>query len=223
MVVYAGVFETEDKAKAAFDKLVDGGFEADNLFMITPAAGPAKVKEVTALGRNTEFRGMLNRLCAAVSAGRTVLGARPSLFYARLIEPAFNEVGVLKMLEHSDSTPRFFSQVLGIPKLIIPGGPRVTLWRRPVTEMLGKTMIYKRPVTEKLGKRMLLASKPITAGLGKTMLFESKPLTARLGKTMLFASKPLTARLGKKMLFKSKPLTERLGKTMVYSEINKRR
>ena len=62
MVVYTGVFETEDKAKAAFDKLVGFGFAADEMFVITPAEGAAKVKETLGSGRNEEFRGMANRM-----------------------------------------------------------------------------------------------------------------------------------------------------------------
>lgn len=226
MVVYTGVFETEDRAKEAFDRLTEVGFGAKNLFMITPAEGASKAKEILGSGLNVEFRAMANRMKAALEAGRTLVGARPELFTARRVEEAFTSASAAKVITHSDATPRFFSQVLGIQSLIIRGRPRVTIWRRPVTEALGKTMLYKRPVTETLGKRMLMASKPITESwLGKKMLLPSKPITESwLGKRMLMKSKPITESwLGKKMLMKSKPITERLGKTMVYSEINERR
>ena len=225
MVVYTGFFETENKAKEAFDKLMAHGLEAHEFFMITPAEGAAKLKGILGSGRNVEFRSMANRMKAALESGSSLVGARPQLFVARKVEKTFEEVGAAKVLDHSDSVPRFFSQVFGISSLVIPGRPRVTLWRRPVTEVLGKTMLYKRPVTETLGKRMLLPSKPITESwLGKKMLLPSKPITESwLGKKMLLKSKPITKRwLGKKMLMKSKPITERLGKTMVYSEIIKR-
>ncbi len=226
MVVYTGVFETEDKAKEAFDRLTGFGLGTKELFMITPAEGASKVKEILGSGRNIEFRAMTNRMKAALEAGRTLVGARPQLFVARRVNETFETVGAAKVLTHSDSTPRFFSEVLGLPSLLIRGRPRVTLWRRPVTEALGKTMLYKRPVTETLGKRMLMNSKPITESwLGKRMLMQSKPITESwLGKRMLMKSKPITESwLGKKMLMKSKPITERLGKTMVYSEITERR
>ena len=192
MVVYAGVFKTEDKAKEASDKLTAGGFEANDVFMITPAEGVEKLKSILGSARNEEFRGMANRMKNAIQAGHTLVCARPKLFFARLIDDTFAEGGAEKVISHSDSTPRFFSQIIGLNTLVFRSRPRVRLWKRPVTEALGKTMLYKRPVTEKLGK------------------------------TMLFASKPLTARLGKQMLFKSKPLTERLGKPMILSEIDKR-
>ena len=92
------------------------------------------------------------------------------------------------MIVHSDSAPRFFSQIIGLNNLVFRSRPRVNLWKRPVTEALGKTMLYKRPVTETLGKRMLLASKPITSSwLGKKMLMQSKPITERLGKPMVIS------------------------------------
>ena len=224
MVVYAGVFETDDKAQRAFDKLLERGLKADNLFVVTPSDGAAKVKEILGSARNIEFRGMANRLKAAVESGHTLLGVRPELFFARRVDETFAEVGAEKVLIPSNAAPRFFSDVIGIPSLILRGRPRVTLWKRPVTETLGKTMLYKRPVTETIGKRMLLPSKPITESwLGKKMLMESKPITQSwLGKKMLMQSKPITSRIGKKMLMKSKPITERLGKTMVYSEISDR-
>ena len=186
MVVYTGVFETEDKAKAAFDKLTESGFETDELFMITPAEGAAKVKETLAATRNIEFRGMANRMKNALEAGHSLVGARPRLFYARLIDETFEETGVATVLEHSDTAPRFFSQVIGLPTLIFRSRPRVRLWKRPVTEALGKTMLYKRPVTETLGKKMLLQSKPLTERLGKTMLYK-RPVTETLGKPMIIS------------------------------------
>ena len=185
MVVYAGVFETEDKAKEAFDKLTEAGFDANNLFMITPAEGAAKVKEILAATVNEEFRGMTNRMKAALDAGHTLLGARPELFYARLLDDTFEEVGA-KVITYSDPGLRFFSQVIGLQTLIFRSRPRVTLWKRPVTEALGKTMLYKRPVTETLGKKMLIESKPITERLGKTMLYK-RPVTETLGKPMIIS------------------------------------
>ena len=185
MVVYAGVFETEDKARAAHSKLTEAGYETDDLFMITPAEGVAKVKSTVASGLNTEFQGIKNRMISAIEAGHTLLGARPRLFFSQMVVDTFDEVGAADVLTYSWSAPRFLSQVIGLP-LVFRSRPRVNLWKRPVTEMLGKTMIYKRPVTETLGKKMLLESKPITEKLGKTMLYK-RPVTETLGKPMIIS------------------------------------
>ncbi len=188
MVVYAGVFETEDKAKEAFDKLTGAGLEADEMFMITAAEGVAKVKEFLGSARNEEFKGMGNRMRRAIEAGHNLVGVRPRLFFARVVDKTFEEVGVAKVFNYSDDTLRFVSPFFGLPTLIFKYRPRVNLWRRPVTEALGKTMTYKRPVTESVGKKMLLPSKPITQmWLGKKMLFQSKPMTERLGKKMIIS------------------------------------
>ena len=186
MVVYAGVFQTEDKAKEALDRLTGFGFEAHDVFMITPADGAAKVADTLASARNIEFRGMANRMKAAVEGGQTLVGAQPRLFFARLVDETFQEIGATKVFTHSDSAPRFLSQVIGLPKLVFRGRPRVKLWKKPVTEQLGKTMIYRRPVTEKLGKKMLFQSKPLTERLGKTMLYK-RPVTETLGKPMIIS------------------------------------
>lgn len=187
MVVYAGVFDTEDKAHEASGKLAGFGFEADEVFVITPADGVAKVDEIVAARRNEEFRGLVNRMRAAVEAGHTLVGARPRVFFARQLMEAFEECGASKVLSHTNKL-NFFSEVVGL-SLVFRGRPRVRLYRKPVTETLGKTMLYKRPVTETIGKRMLLPSKPITqAWLGKKMLFKSKPITESwLGKKTILS------------------------------------
>lgn len=225
MVVYAGLFESEDMAREALKALSEIGLKPEDFFMISPAEGSAKLKEVLAASRNTEFRGMTNRMQTALEEGRSLVGARPQLSFGPSVDVTLEEAGAAKVIMHSDSELRFFSQVFGLSSLIIRGRPRVTIFRKPLTETLGKTMLYKRPVTETLGKKMLLASKPITESwLGKKMLYPSKPITESwLGKRMLFESRPITESwLGKKMLLKSKPITERLGKPMIISEINER-
>ena len=185
MVVYAGVFETEDKAKEANDKLIEAGFDANDVFVITPTDGAAKVKELLASARNADFRGMVNRMKAVVEGGQTLVAARTKLFYARQAERTFEEVGATKVLSHYEKV-NFFSEVIGLPSMIIRGRPRVTLWKKPVTESLGKTMLYKRPVTETLGKTMLY-KRPVTEKFGKTMIYKNTLFSRMLGIPLVFS------------------------------------
>lgn len=116
MVAYAGVFATEEKARAVSERLIAEGFPEANVCVVT---SQKEVDDALASKRGPNFfSGVTTRLNEAIQAGKSVVSAIAPLGRGELAISIHEEMGAEKVMEADVKKTTRMSDAFGWPSTV---------------------------------------------------------------------------------------------------------
>ncbi|MEL7313078.1 MAG: hypothetical protein AAFN07_16290 [Pseudomonadota bacterium] len=218
------LFESEQAAHAAIDRLVEGEEPRDRSMVISPSDLDAKAKVDTAIAAGTIMEKHRDPLMAAIDRGRFIVSTRPQfLNTGSFVERTLNATAVDQdaIVDYARANPSPFSDLLGIP-VLLESKSETELWAFDKDSSFGisllshnnptplsslfKIPLLKQPKSARGSsvERMSGTAAPFSSKIGMKLL--SQPKSARGSSVERLSSKaaPFSGFLGLRVLSKNK-------------------
>lgn len=186
----ARIYETEDQARSAIDRLLESGFSQSDIMLLTPSGDDNDGAVMAAIADGFMPSTYRRSMARSLENGRSVVAITPPFGSAQLaaeILESCNPVDSDQIPEHSYSNPTPLSDFLGIPALSHV---------RSTTNVSNRTTFSPNSLLSK--KTTIFGFKALTDNKSKSSSF-GLPLLSR--KSTIIGIKPLTSSKGKSRSF----------------------
>ncbi|MFK8015138.1 MAG: hypothetical protein AB8G17_06825 [Gammaproteobacteria bacterium] len=193
----ARIFETEDQAHNAIERLVAGGFNKSDTLLLTPSTGNHEGAVMAAIADGFMPSAYRRSITQSLEQGRSVVAITPPFGSAQLaaeILEECNPVDTDSIPEISYSNPTPLSDFLGIPAL---SNVRSTTTVSNRTTFSSSSLLSKK--TTIFGFKTLTDNKSKSSSFGlpllskKTTILGFKPLTSNKSKDRSFGIRLLSS------------------------------
>ncbi len=160
MTAYAGTFETEEKARAAVQNLVDNPVSSEPVLLLVQGAS---IEETMKTARGYDYLpGIEARVMAAVEAGRSVVLVKAPYGWATRTVSALQTAGAESVLNGESEPPTTVFEYLGLPAVYAyeSATQLITEDTTPLSSFFGLPLLSERkhPFNRSLGLPLLTSS-----------------------------------------------------------------
>lgn len=189
------LFESEQTASDAVDKLVAGDVPRDSIAVLGASQGDTSASIDAAIEQGVVMSGHRGALQKALSNGRSIVSVSPEYGRGRFVEITLEQSGAVDTRSLPDYLPDAaapFSDFLGLP-VLTSGKSHLTLFDFDGTSSFGLRFLSKKaaPLSSMFGLKVLSSGKGSVAkgSAVESMSGTPAPLSSKLGLKLLSSKK----------------------------------